>query len=249
MPRLDHPESAELRRFLKEHLHSGGRMVLVVGEFEVVYSGRAASTAEAGDYLLMVKPDGSVQIHSTTGVKPRNWQPRTDGIRVEFLSGSLVLTAERFKPDEMLRVTFVEVRSAEAIEMRDETSFVLEGSEADMQAALRATPYVIEAGLVVLDEELPTAVGDVDLYCRDAQGCYVVAELKRAKATHDAVDQLWRYVEALRPQLDAPVRGMIVAPDITQPAMRRLVELELEFVQVTALPQVEQQNEQGGLFS
>ena len=102
---------------------------------------------------------------------------------------------------------------------------------------------------MVLDEELQTAVGEVDLYCQDAQGCCIVAELKRAKATQDAVDQLWRYVEALRPQLDAPVRGMIVAPDITQPAMRRLIELELEFVQVTALPQVEQQVEQGGLFS
>ncbi|WP_342744582.1 hypothetical protein [Deinococcus hopiensis] len=50
----------------------------VAGLAEVTYHGRAMSTADMGPYLLLLKRDGSVQIHSPKGVKPMNWHPKTD---------------------------------------------------------------------------------------------------------------------------------------------------------------------------
>ncbi|HET8985043.1 MAG TPA: hypothetical protein VFN03_04705, partial [Trueperaceae bacterium] len=86
------PEPDELQEFLEEHLRSKA-LVQVAGEFEVLYSGRAASVAEAGDYLLMVKSDGSVQVHGHRSVKPVNWQPQTDDMHVTVEDGSAVLIA------------------------------------------------------------------------------------------------------------------------------------------------------------
>ncbi|HZJ08558.1 MAG TPA: hypothetical protein VFD39_02575, partial [Trueperaceae bacterium] len=81
------PSPEELCAFVSEQLSSGDALLQVAGEFEVFYQGRAASVAEAGDYLVMIKSDGSVQVHSRRGVKPVNWQPQTDDLRVAIEDG------------------------------------------------------------------------------------------------------------------------------------------------------------------
>src|SRR5690606_25534251 len=165
---LTQPSPDELVAFLEEALRDKGAVVQVAGEFEVFYTGRAASVAEAGDYLLLVKPDGSVQVHGPRGVKPVNWQPQTDDVRVACEDGSAVLTAARLAPPETLRVGFLAPAFAQSFELRDGGGFVLLGSEAEMQAALASDPSVIEPGLTLVDLEIPTDVGGIDLLARDA---------------------------------------------------------------------------------
>ena len=58
--------TADLERFLREHI-SARRFVQVAAECEVVYVGRAASLTEAGDYVVLLKADGSVQVHGARG--------------------------------------------------------------------------------------------------------------------------------------------------------------------------------------
>jgi len=233
---LTRPAPDELAEFLAEALRDGGAVVQVAGELEVFYSGRAASVAEAGDYLLIVKPDGSVQVHGPRGVKPLNWQPQTDDVRVTCEDGVAVLVAERFTPPETLRVGFVAPEFAQAFELKDGGSFVLLGTEAEMQAALASDPSVIEPGLTLVDLELPTDVGGIDLLARDASGALVVVELKRGRAGHEAVHQLARYVESVRSVWPGAVRGILAAPAVTAPALNRLGALGLEFREVSALP-------------
>jgi RecB family endonuclease NucS len=117
-----------------------------------------------------------------------------------------------------------------------------------MQQALAANPGLIEDGLELLDRELPTDVGGIDLYARDAAGRYVVVELKRGKASHEAVHQLSRYVERVRELVDGEVRGILAAPEATAPALAQLERLALEFREVTALPSFEEEAAQPGLF-
>jgi endonuclease len=193
---LHDPRDDELVEFLREHLRAGQALVQVVGTCEVSYVGRAASFADAGDLLVMVKPDGSIQVHRDRGVKPVNWQPRTDDLWVGLDDGQAVLVAERRTPEETLRVVFLEVALAQALHLREEIGFVLRGSEARDAAALAREPDLIEPGLTVLDRELPTDVGGIDLFARDRDGRLVVVELKRAKGTQEAVHQLGRYVRA-----------------------------------------------------
>lgn len=248
------PAPEPLREFIDEQLRTGDTLVQVAGEFEVFYQGRAASVAEAGDYLLMIKADGSVQVHSRRGVKPVNWQPQTDDLRVTIEDGYAVLTAERFTPAELLRVGFLSPAVAQAFDLRDGGSFVLIGSEAEMQASLASSPEVIEPGLVLVDMELPTDVGGIDLLARDVMGRLVVVELKRGKATHEAVHQLSRYVDSVRAlvaktRAAAEVRGVLAAPSVTGPALNRLGVLGLEFKEITALPDSRAAStEQPGLF-
>ncbi len=100
---LFEPPAEELIAFLREQLAEPGRWLQVGGEMEVVYHGRAASTADAGDYLLLLKPDGSLQVHAARGIKPLNWQPRVDDLALELDAGRAVLAATRASPLEIVR--------------------------------------------------------------------------------------------------------------------------------------------------
>lgn len=246
---IERPDPQELVEFLREQLAEPDCLVLVAGELEVLYSGRAASTADAGDFLLLVKPDGSVQIHGQRGVKPVNWQPHTDSLEVSVVDGMAVLVSERRSPAEFVRVAFLEPALAQALQLRELTGFVLMGSEAEMQRALARDPEIIEPGLTLLDREVPTGVGGIDLYARDRDGRLVVVELKRGKATQEAVHQLSRYVTRVSEQVGSPVRGILAAPAISLPALKQLEGLGLEFREVQALPDLTENSvEQPALF-
>jgi RecB family endonuclease NucS len=71
--------------------------------------------------------------------------------------------------------------------------------------------------------EYPTAIGPIDLVCRDHTGQVVAIEVKR-RGEIDGVEQLSRYIERLR--LDSSlgeVRGVLVAQTI-KPQARVLAE-------------------------
>lgn len=244
------PGAAELAGFLNRHVRACACLVQVAGQMEVTYQGRAASTAEAGAYLLMLKADGSLQIHHPKGVKPMNWQPRTDSVTAAVQDGFCVLTASRKSPAETVQVVMLEIQLAQALEITDEAGFVIAGTEAQLRATLARQPELIEPGLTVLDLELLTDVGGIDLYAKDAKGQYVVVELKRAKATQEAVHQLSRYVDAVREHLPkrAKVRGILAAPAISLPAAMTLERLKLEFKEIHALPTAQEQAAQPALF-
>lgn len=236
--RLFDPDTDELLAFLRAQLSEPGRWLQIGGEMEVVYHGRAASTADAGDYLLLLKPDRSLQVHASRGIKPLNWQPRVDAVELHEDAGRAVLVAERASPSELVRVAFLECSFALALAPRDEGGLLLHGSEAQMQQALARRPELIEEGLVLLEVELPVGVGGIDLYARDRDGRLVVVELKRGRASHEAVHQLDRYVRRVREATGSTVRGILAAPEVTAPARARLAELGLEYREVTALPSV-----------
>jgi RecB family endonuclease NucS len=68
-----------------------------------------------------------------------------------------------------------------------------------------------------------TAIGPVDLLCRDADGRSVAVEIKR-RGEIDGVEQLTRYLELMnRDPLLAPVAGVFAAQQI-KPQARTLAE-------------------------
>ena len=156
---LLNPQPSELATFLTRHTREGQCLVQVAGEAEVTYHGRAASTAEAGHYLLMIKRDGSLQIHHPKGIKPMNWQPRTDSITSAVIDGYRVLTATRNTPAESVTVVMLNVYLVQALELQEESGFLIAGTEAQMQATLSRHPDLIEPGLTVaVREQLPKRV-------------------------------------------------------------------------------------------
>ena len=70
------------------------------------------------------------------------------------------------------------------------------------------------AGWTLVRREYPTAIGPVDLLCRDDSGTSVAVEIKR-RGEIDGVEQLTRYLELLnRDPLLAPVQGIFAAQQI-----------------------------------
>src|SRR5206468_6537905 len=98
---------------------------------------------------------------------------------------------------------------------------VKDGVEAHLQELLAATPQVFGEGFTLVRREYPTAIGPVDLMCRDAGGASAAVEVKR-RGDIDGVEQLTRYLELLgRDPLLAPVRGVFAAQEI-KPQARTL---------------------------
>jgi RecB family endonuclease NucS len=83
--------------------------------------------------------------------------------------------------------------------------------------------------------ERETAAGAVDIYGKDADGTPTIVELKRRRVGPDAVGQLNRYVAALDRELPVgrSVRGVLVAPSVTERTEELLTTEELEFVSLT----------------
>ncbi|ELY51137.1 endonuclease NucS [Natronolimnohabitans innermongolicus] len=225
-------------------------LVTVFGRCTVDYEGRASSTLEAGDRHVMLKPDGAVLVHTDEGQQPVNWQPpgcehdafcesdaeanaeSADEPDGDVEPRRLVLESVRSTPEERLRVRFERVLQVSTFSGTDESDLSLSGTEEDLRQRILDEPDLLETGFTPLATERETSAGAVDVYGEDAAGRTVVVELKRRRVGPDAVGQLRRYVDALERDLhaDADVRGILVAPSVTDRADRLLVDHGLEFV-------------------
>nr|BFE68276.1 hypothetical protein GCM10020092_015770 [Actinoplanes digitatis] len=89
-----------------------------------------------------------------------------------------------------------------------------DGVEAHLQELLAAHPETFGEGWSLVRREYMTAIGPVDLLCRDAAGGAVAVEIKR-RGEIDGVEQLTRYLELMnRDPLLAPVQGVFAAQEI-----------------------------------
>jgi RecB family endonuclease NucS len=132
-------------------------------------------------------------------------------------------------------VDFETVRQVSAFAVEDDRDLTLDGTEADLKERILDEPALIEAGFRPLATERETPAGAVDVFGEDDDGRTVVLELKRRRVGPDAVGQLGRYVDALDRELhaDSEVRGILVAPSVTDRARRLLAERGLEFVSLS----------------
>jgi len=110
-----------------------------------------------------------------------------------------------------------------AHELGAEPGLVKDGVEAHLQELLAEHITTLGEGYTLVRREYPTAIGPVDILCRDAEGATVAVEVKR-RGELDGVEQLTRYLELLnRDPLLAPVTGVFAAQQI-KPQARTLAE-------------------------
>ena len=167
----------------------------------------------------MIKADGSVLVHSDGGsYKPLNWM--SPPCRLAEEPGRWVVTG---KSGETLTIAIEEIISDSAFDLGVDPGLVKDGAESHLQELLAAQMQVLGEGWRLIRREYPTAIGPVDLMCRDAEGVSVAIEIKR-RGEIDGVEQLTRYLELLnRDPLLAPVRGIFAAQEI-KPQARVLAE-------------------------
>ena len=196
-----------------------GAVRVVIARCSVDYDGRLSAHLPEALRLIMVKADGCVAVHADGGAyKPLNWMNAPN--HLEMTVDRWVVTNPK---GERLTITLHEVVADSMHELGQDPGIRKDGVEAHLQALLAATPSAIEAGMTLVRREYPTAIGPVDLVCRDAEGRVVAVEVKR-RGEIDGVEQLGRYIERL--QLDSTlgaVRGMFVA-QVVKPQARVLAE-------------------------
>lgn len=212
-----------------------GALVTVFGRCTVEYDGRASSTLGPGDRHVMLKPDGSILVHTDEGQQPVNWQPPGCTQDAELADGDLRIQSRRSTPDERLDVRFEQVTQVSVFAVDDASELAITGTEEDLRERILDDPDLLESGFTPLATERQTTAGAVDIYGEDHSGRTVAVELKRKRVGPDAVGQLRRYVDALERDLhdDAELRGMLVAPSVTDRARELLERNGLEFVSLT----------------
>ena len=194
-------------------------MRLVIAKCSVDYVGRLTAHLPAAVRLLMVKADGSVSIHADDrAYKPLNWM--SPPCRIEEAPG---VWRVMNKAGEELRITLEEIFHDTSHELGLDPGLVKDGVEAHLQELLAAAPHTLGQGFTLVRREYPTAIGPVDLLCRDGGGATVAIEVKR-RGEIDGVEQLTRYLDLLgRDPLLAPVSGVLAAQEI-RPQARVLAQ-------------------------
>jgi len=192
---------------------------LVIARCSVDYIGRLSAHLPPAVRLVMVKADGSVSVHADDrAYKPLNWM--SPPCRIQEAPGVWRVVN---KAGEELRITLEEIFHDSAHDLGHDPGLQKDGVEAHLQELLAASPTVLGAGFTLVRREYPTAIGPVDLLCRDAGGRYVAVEVKR-RGEIDGVEQLTRYLDLLgRDPLLAPLTGVFAAQEI-KPQARVLAE-------------------------
>ena len=204
---------------------------LVIARCSVDYEGRLQAHLPLATRLLVVKADGSVLVHSDGGsYKPLNWMsppcamhevvPDDDEIADGVES---IWVVQHAKSDDRLRIQLYEVLHDSAHELGVDPGLVKDGAEAHLQMLLAEHIATLGEGYTLVRREFMTAIGPVDILCRDASGTSVAVEIKR-RGDIDGVEQLTRYLELMNrdPHL-APVVGVFAAQQI-KPQARTLAK-------------------------
>lgn len=167
--------------------------------------------------LILIKADGSVSVHADDrAYKPLNWMSPPCVLRIN----EHVWTVEN-KSGERLVITIEALHHDSEHELGLDPGLVKDGVEAHLQALLAEHVHTLGPGWRLIRREYMTAIGPVDLLCKDEANSTVAIEIKR-RGDIDGVEQLTRYLELLnRDETIAPVRGVFAAQEI-KPQARTL---------------------------
>jgi RecB family endonuclease NucS len=184
----------------------------VIAQCTVDYVGRLTAHLPSARRLLLIKADGSVSVHADDrAYKPLNWMSPPCWLIED--SGGLVWVVQN-KAGEQLRITIEEIEHDSSHELGIDPGLVKDGVESHLQELLAEHIELLGEGYTLVRREFMTAIGPVDILCRDAQGNSVAVEIKR-RGEIDGVEQLTRYLELLnRDSLLAPVTGVFAAQQI-----------------------------------
>jgi endonuclease len=226
---------------------------LVIARCSVDYVGRLTAHLPMAPRLILIKADGSVSVHADDrAYKPLNWMNPPCTLREEpqddqgdDLGVIAKWTVTHGKSGEQLILTIAEILHDSSHELGADPGLRKDGVEAHLQELLAEHITTLGDGWSLVRREYPTAIGPVDILCRDDANMTVAVEIKRrgeidgANSTEgnasprgrhaaveikrvagiDAVEQLTRYLELLnRDPLLAPVEGILAAQTIKHQA-------------------------------
>ncbi len=203
-------------------------VIILMACCSVLYEGRARSKLGSGDRMIIIKSDGSFMVHQDRNLDPVNWQPPKSQCKSSLKDGIIYIEGSRRNPPERLEVKIKNTYLASYFIGQDSKDLELAGYEENMREMVFENPEIIEEGFRPVNREYMTSNGFIDVLGKDKEGNLVVLELKSRRAGINAVKQLKRYMDSFSDHKEF-VRGVLVAPSVTDDASELLDEYELEF--------------------
>lgn len=230
---LQQPDLAAAKEVLDEYL-SRPYTVQVTGLCSVNYQGRAKSKLDRGERLVIVKQDSALLVHGPDNYQPKNWQPEVDSftVTVDEEHDELILEAKRGNPEELVEIRFESLDLLFVDKLVDKSELKIRGHEVDIHESIEEDPEIVEEGLKVIERERECPAGFIDVFARDTGNNYVVIEVKR-NPDYNTVLQLQRYVDEIDEEFNGTIRGILVAPKMTENVLDYLEDRGLEFVEVS----------------
>lgn len=204
--------------------------VILSGNCEVHYDGRAQSFLPAGDRLVIIKADNTLLVHQPEGNTPINYMKGNSSHKLVKEKDALYLHSQNLALKEYLDIKINKLHFMQTQKLEDGQKLVLQGNERDMSDMIYNNPSLIEKEFKPLSREEHTKFGFIDVFGFDKDKNLVVVECKRYHADFNAVQQLTRYVNKIKKSKGIEnVRGILAAPKISQNALDMLYERKFEF--------------------
>lgn len=204
--------------------------VIISANCSIEYSGRAESYLQAGDRIIIIKPDRNILIHQPNGNTPVNYMKSDRGHKLD-VEGLPVLKSKNKK--EEIKIKLNKIFFVHTQIMKDDEKIMLKGTERDMSEKIFNNPELIEEGFKPLSQEEHTKYGFIDVFGYDSNNNLVVVECKRYTGDLKAVTQLRRYVEKIKEMKGIErVRGVLACPNISGNAKKMLEDWGYSYVKV-----------------
>lgn len=194
-------------------------------ESEVLYDGRASSTLQRGNYLIVYKADRSVSIHGSTIVMPRNYMGSGSKLTVE---GNQIIFRRK---GETVCIKIHHIHFLNYLDGWSESKIVICRTEKELALKIfdNWCDY-FDDDFEIVELEHPTELGPIDIAGFTTTADYIV-EVKRKRASLKDVTQLRRYIEAMEHR-GRPCRAFLAAPEIAKNARKYLEKHGLHFLEV-----------------
>lgn len=229
------PNTKKAYEFInKYHSSKADKTTLIItGDCNVDYRGRARSFLDWGERMIIVKQDSTVLVHRPEMREPVNWQPAGSKTEFKIKKDKLILKSHHNKPPEKMKIIFRKIKFITVTNLKDKAKLLLSGMETDVVNNIMEKPCVIEEGLRICNREKQVKSGMIDLFGYDKDHTPVVIEVKRSLANISAVHQLRMYVNDIKKDVDeANVRGILCAPHIPDMVRNLLTDYGLEWQEV-----------------
>ena len=205
-------------------------MLTIIGNCRIEYSGRAKSTLDYGERLIIIKSDGAVLVHQNERCEPVNWQPPNTKITFEDKNNEFTINTYHGKPLEKMNIIFQDIQMISCYDLIDNSKIQVIGMERDIVDKIMKEPTLIEDGFRITSKEMQTSSGSIDLFGIDSNCIPVIVEVKRNQATPTAVQQLEAYIlDFKNKNKDAMVRGILVALHIPEMVKTLLYDKGFEY--------------------
>ncbi|CAK0748393.1 endonuclease [Azospirillaceae bacterium] len=178
--------------------------VAIVANCNVQYIGRASSTLEDGDYLIILKDDRSIQIQGQKLNKPLNY---INFKTLEISDNKMVAKSK----NEQIIININREISRIQLDLSDNKPKLV-NSEEDLVNKLKDNLHLVTSDTIIrATKEYRTKYGNIDLFVETSNGNYII-EVKRHRININSCKQIQKYLECEKGV------GILCAPKIIKSA-------------------------------